>query len=379
MATLSFSNIIGPPPQSVLDEASSDQTLIAEQEEVTQKRNNELAKLRAPLITDYRFPPSPAAPIPPLVATTVGKNCPEIIGLYTSKYPNVRLHPYYTDANKYLIQRARIRCSFPDPFQEVIIKREATYRIFYKTITKQSYKYYLLPAIRDDELENRPLLSLEELSKRRILPIPIDPSFLFGPNKGKSKYFNCFDVESAPGREGVQEDTEDEIINFYTFNLTATTVYRIYSDKSWIIDTNTSEIVINISEPTNSTIKQVLKQSFKDYSIVNNIFKTSIIPDKILKTYNNWKNQTFNYYGSNNEVFVNKKTGSPFWIISDTCFDDCGRSINISIYKEKNTETKNSLIRCNNNPPGDCKPNQLGKVVYGPLQPTIIFQLPPPT
>jgi hypothetical protein len=362
MATLSFSNIIGPPPQSILDEASSDQILIAKQEEVTQQRNNEFAKLRAPLITDYRFPPSPAAPIPPLVPTTVSEDCPEIIGLYTRKYNNVRLHPYYTDTNNYVIQRARIRCSLPDPFNVVTIKREATYKIFYKTITKQSYKYYLFPG--NESLENE-----------RFLPIPItNPSFLFGPNKGKSKYFNCDEIINPEdyGAEGIfKQDTEEEIINFYTFNLTATTVYKIYSDKSWIIDTNTSEIVINISEPTNSTIKQALKQSFKDYSIVNNIFKTSIIPDKILKTYNNWKNKTFNYYGSNNEVFIDKKTDSLDNVMTPTCTDDCGRQIDIKIFEQKNIETKNSLIRCANNPPGNCVPNQLGKVIYGPLQPRI--------
>jgi hypothetical protein len=357
MATLSFSNIIGPPPQSVLDEVSSDQILIAKQEEVTQKRNNELAKLTAPLPSDYNPPLSPAAPIPPLFARTVDKNCPEIIGLYT-RNPNVRLHPYYTDTNKYLIRRARIRCSFPDPFTEVIIKREATYRIFYKTITKQSYKYYLFPG--NESLENE-----------RILPIPINPNFLFGPNKGKSKYFNCDEIiepedYGAPPEGNFEQDTEDEIINFYTFNLTATTIYKVYSDKSWIIDTNTSEIVINISDPNNSVLKEVLKKSFKDYSI-----KTSIIPDKILETYKNWRNKIFNYYGFNNEVFVNKTTDNLNIVMAPTCRDDCGGTIDIKIFEQKNTETKNSLIRCNNNPPGDCKPNQLGKAIYGPLQPRI--------
>jgi len=363
MATLSFSNIIGPPPQSVLDGATSDQDLIAKQEEVTQKRNNELAKLKAPLVSDYF--PRPVGSSPPLVPATVGKDCPEIISLYTRKYNTVRLHPYYTDVNNYLIKTARIRCNFPDPFKEVIIKREATYKIFYKKVTKQSYKYYLSPT-----------------GQKGTSPIPIDPSFLFGPNRGKSKYFNCDEIinpedYSAPPEGNFEQDTEEETINFYIFNLTATTVYKIYSDKSWIIDTNGSEIEINVSEPNSPIPAKFVGgpksgRPFKVYSIVN-----SIIPDKILKTYNNWKNQTFNYYGSNNEAFVDKKTGGLDPFLTMTCKDDCDRPIDISIFEQKNTETKNSLIRCANNPPGDCKPNQLGKVVYGPLQPRIITDPPP--
>jgi hypothetical protein len=366
MSTFSFNNIIGPPPQSFLD---FDQDLNDRQAAVNQRIRNELLNVGdAPQISDYTFPPTPGAPPPPLEATTVGKNCPEIIFLYVREYSNVRLHPYYTDTNNYLIQRARIFCDNPNAFKTAKITRKAQYKIFYKKITNESYKYYLSPKITDTSIDvdndGQPV-EIEPVSGVRTLPLLIDTdSFLFGPTRGKSRYFNCQEIGE---KDLFKKDgpTTEEDIDFYFFDLTAITEYKIFTGGDWEIDLDQSSIEINASDRTNPNKQVVRKTSFKNYSLVRGIPKKSIIPDKILKEYRDWVNKNFD------DLFIDKKISPLRKIHEETCKDNCDREIEIQIFQQKIRETFDRYIKCTNKPINNCVPNEPGKTVYGPLQPIV--------
>lgn len=340
MSLLNFNTIIGPPCEGALNEASSNGALKRKEAEVTLKINDELAKLGpAPRASDYFPPPST---IPPLVGRTFSKECPVVVSLYTRSYPTVPLNKYYADTNNYLLKRTAIFCNNPTPFISVSHIRQFEYRIYYKETTNKSYKYYI-----NESTQN---------GKNTLISDP--EGFLFGENRGNGRYFNC---SFGKNEDFFERDSIEEEVKFYYFQVEATTIYKIYSNKTWIIDVPASNIKITSSLLSFLGLKQnnSINKSLKDYSIKSNVFNLESIPNNILELRNDWRNEIFNNFGNANEVFISRESD----IEGDktfNCEDDCGRPIDVTIFKEKTTRRTSSLVRCLNEP---CSNNEKGKVV----------------
>lgn len=338
MTLVNFNPIIGPPCEQLLNLASVNDFLTQKQQEVDQKINQQLSQVGpAPIASDY-FPPPTT--IPPLVGGAFSKDCPVSVSLYTRRYQTTPLHKYYIDANKYIIKRTAVFCNNPSPFIRVSHTRQFEYRIYYKETTNKSYKYYINEST--------------QKSKNTLISDP--EGFLFGENIGNGRYFNCSFGENE---DLFERDSIEEEVKFYYFQVEATTIYKIYSNKTWIIDAGHQLSNIKI---TSSGLKQnnSINKSLKDYSIKSNVFNLESIPNKILKLRNDWRNEIFGNFGNANEVLVYRKSN----LEGDkqfNCEDDCLRPISVTIFREKTVHTTSSLVRCLNE---TCSNNIKGKVVY---------------
>lgn len=316
-----FTNILGPPCQTVIDAVKNDPDL-ADKYRLREERVQRALRLVGPRPYEVDFPlPGPGSrEIQGVLTTAKIAGC--IVSIYKKppgSHPSTRLWSYHEAVNRYIIKIAVIECFDNPPFIYKTAIQDFTFRakLPNKIITKTTNDFYYKVKCED----NNHSVSINKKIQN---------------NKIDFKLFEC-PINNDEWYTILSNDTTTD--KPATFELKATVNYTIfYPTGGWSIDFDDSTLEIKITnsiDDTNdySAPTSLRKESFVNFRARSGYVGVVDIPARINDLYKKWIR--FNKYTDEKrlkELLYGEKIKTDTKTIN--CHDDCDRSLQICILKK---------------------------------------------